>query len=316
MSKHEIWFLQRGKWVNLTPLVTEISWRSNIDELGTELNFSVAYGDAIDSPKKQVDVGEIVILKSGNFEITRCIVTEENLSGRDPISYKAFDFAFYLNKSKRVYQFNEMSATKAINKICSNANIPIGEIAKINTKIDKIYFNESLSDMIKDILSQVQDDTGTKYLFEMRYGKFYLFKAKDMVVKPKYSNIIISPNRRHSIEEMKNSIQVTSDGKLLAAVGNRELIERYGTLVEIVDIQEEDKSKARNIAANKLKELGRVLEECSIETLGDNTVLAGRIISITEPLSEIKGDFMIKSVQHNVKNGLHTMSLNLTVKGV
>lgn len=322
----KLWRLRGNDLLDITPLVGEVSWRSNKDELGTELNFVTAFGDAIHNPKKHVNLGDLIILKDGSNEITRCIVIDEEIKGREPIPYKAFDLSFYLNKSKRVYQFNGVSATQAINRICVDAKIPVYGIANMPTKIDKIYLNETLSDIIKDILDQVEKDRGSKYIFDMKQGKINVFQSKDMIIEPKFkipvlwehsiNDAIMSASRKRSIDNMKNSIQVTSDGKLLTTASDNTLINQYGLLSEIVDVQEEDRSKARNIAKNTLKELGKVFEDNQIETLGDSSVLAGRLIKITEPLTKMNGYYMIESVQHTVKNGIHRMSLSLSMKGV
>src|SRR5690625_3047902 len=176
---HELWLAKNNTLTNITPIVGNLSCRSNIDELETELSFTLISNDACYIPKNPCYVGDMVILKNGDLEITRCILVSEDRKGRDPIGYTAFDMAFYLNKSKRVYQFNKVTATQAITRICSENNIPVHQIANMPTKVDKIYTSETLSDIIKDIIEQVEQDQGHKYIFEMRLGKFFVYRAID-----------------------------------------------------------------------------------------------------------------------------------------
>ncbi|WP_456273634.1 XkdQ/YqbQ family protein [Bacillus sp. AK031] len=322
----KLWRARGNELLDITPITDQITWRSNKDELGVELNFGNAFGDAIHNPKKQVNLGDMVILKDGNREVTRCIVVDEDITGRQPIPFTAFDLAYYLNESKRVYQFNSISADQAIKRICSDYNVPIYYIVKIPTKIDKIYMNDTLSDIIKDVLLQAEADQGIHYQFEMFEGKFHVYRSKDIMIVPRHHNGLIyapngtdvmqAPSRKRTIKGMKNSIQVTSDGQVLASERNNALIQSYGLLSEIVDVQEEDRPRARNIARNTLKELGRVFEENSLNMLGDSRVLAGRLIEITEPITGMKGQYMIESVQHTAQNGIHMMSLDLSMKGV
>lgn len=322
---HQLILAKNNTLTDITPIVGKLSWRSNFDELGTEVNFEVAHSDTNYFPKNPIDIGDMVILKNGNFEITRCIVIKVDVNGRNPIAYKCFDLSYYLNKSKRIYQFNNISATQAITQIAKDAQIPINQIANMPKKVNKIYMNDTLSDIIKDILDQVEKETGHKFFFEMKFGKFNVYRSVDMVINPKFqlatnltqhdiTEAISNPSRKRSIEEMKNKIQLVSDGDLITELSDQSLINQYGLLSEIIELQQEDIAKARNIAKNMLNELGRVFEENSFDTLGNDTVLAGRILEVEEPVTKMSGRYFIQSVQHNVNNGIHTMSLNL--KGV
>src|SRR5690625_3906927 len=132
---HELWLAKNNTLTDITPIVGNLMWRSNIDELGTELSFDLASNDALYIPKNPCSLGDMVILKNGDLEITRCILTSEDRRGRRPIGYKGFDFAFYLNKRKRIYQFNKVTAMQAITRICSENNIPVHQIANMTTKI-------------------------------------------------------------------------------------------------------------------------------------------------------------------------------------
>lgn len=322
---HELWLLKGGRLVNITPLVGSLSWRSNINELGTELNFTLATGDFRHMPKNPIDLDGVVILRNGKNEITRCKIISEDKKGRQAIGYNAFDFSFYLNKSKRRYQFNKVSATKAIQRICIENNVPIYQIANMNTRIDKIYPGDTLSDIIKDIIEQVEQDSGHKYIFEMRLGKFQVRKASDMLIRPKIqltnespehhaTSIISNPTKTRSIENMKNRIQLVSNGKLITQISDQSLINIYGLLSDVIEIDKEDIAKAKNIARNTLKELGRVFETTSIELLGNDLVLAGRIIEVEEPITGMSGRYTIENVQHTVSNGIHRMKVDM--KGV
>lgn len=321
---HELFLLKSNNTMtNITPIVGDLSWRSNIDELGTELNFSVANNDIRHFPKNPIGIGDMVILK-GKEEITRCIVVSEDKQGRKPIFYKAFDPAFYLNKSRRTYQFNNISTTKAITQMLNDYRIPIAQITNIATKIDQLYINETISDIIRDILEQAKNENGKRYTMEMNKGKFNLYQSAEMVVKPRFNlannlslvngaSAISNPSRRRSIENMRNNIQIVCDNKVVTTLSDQSSIQKYGMLSDTIEIQADDISKARNIARNTLNELGRVFEENSIEMIGDNSVLAGRTIEIEEPVTGMTGRYLIKNVVHNVRNGIHKMSLELGV---
>lgn len=320
---YELWAVKNNLMYNVTPLIDSLSWKSNIDELGERLDFNVAFSDTNNLPLNPIDLGSLVILKNQS-EIYRGIVFTEQRTGRDAISFSSFDYAVYLNKSKNVYQFKKVNAKTAIEKILKDYKIPIGKIISINATIKKIYPSDTGSDIIKDILRIATAQTGIKYRFEMRQGKFYVEKQQNLVIKGVFKlannfnnddvmGAISAPSRKRSIEDMKNSIIITIDDKIVINLKNNSLVSKYGLLQEVQSIDKKDKTKAKTIAQNLLNDLGKILEENSIEVPGDDSFRAGRIVEIQESVTGMKGKYLIKDVTHTVKNGIHTMSLGLGV---
>ncbi|MDF2546150.1 MAG: hypothetical protein K0R93_1048 [Anaerosolibacter sp.] len=320
---HELWNIKGNIMTNITPLVGSISWKSNTIELGERLDFDIAYNDARVFPKKPVDIGNLIILKNGD-EILRGIVIAEQKQGRSPIGYNVFDYAFYLNKSKEIYQFNKVSGKQAIETVCRDFNIPIGSIANIGVLINKIYIDKYLSEIIRDILDIAEKETGIKYRMEMRNGKFVIEEQKNLILRATFTladnvaannitDAISNPSRRRSIEEMKNSIKLTSDDQVVVSVKNDSLIQQYGLLQEVVSIDKKDIAQAKNIAQNMLKDLGKIFEENTIDVPGHDDARAGRILEVEEPVTGMSGQYLIEDVVHTVKNGIHRMSLGLGV---
>ena len=320
---HELFSIANNTETNISPLVGSIGWRSNIDELGDQLDFDIAFNDDRYFPLNPVDVGNLIILRNTD-EIFRGVVVTENRSGRGAIGYTTFDYGFYLNKSKEIYQFNGVRADQAILKILGDFNIPVGLVMDIKTVVTKIYPSGTVSDIIKDILKMAEDETGIKYRMEFRQGKFYIEKQQDIIIKLKFqlaSNLapddvtsaISNPSRKRSIEDMRNSIKLVSNDAVVAAVRDESLIKQYGLLQEVSSVDEKDLAQAGNIANTMLKDLGRVFEETSLDMPGDDTARAGRLIEIQEPVTGMSGLYLIKNVAHTVKKGIHAMSLGLGV---
>lgn len=318
---HELWLVKGSTMTNITPLIGSIGWRSNKDELGDEITFNIAFNDALYNPKNPCDLGDLVILKN-NSEITRGIIVDETKTGRSPIGYSAFDYAFYLNKSNAVYQFNKVTADQAIKRILKDFNVPVGNITTMTTVINKIYNNKVVSEIIKEIIEAVEQTTGQKLLMEMRQGKLFIEKQKDLIVRGTFqmgenfgvrdvTEAIINPSKKRSIVDMKNSVQIVSNDKVITTVVNQSLINKYGRLQEVVSIDAEEVKRAKQVAQNKLNELAKVSEECSVELFGDDRFRAGRLFQITEPITGLNGTYLIKSVSHSISKGIHTMNLDL-----
>lgn len=320
---HELLLLQGTTILNITPLVGSIGRRSNEKELGEEITFDIAHSESKFIPDNPCKLGDMVILKNGNKEITRALIVDENRNGRNAIGYSAFDAAFYLNKSKAMYQFKKMTADKCIRKILSDFKIPIGKIASISTVVDEIYLDDTPSDVIREILDMDTKRTRKKYLMEMRQGKMYIENRKDLVVRAWFnlanngfeydaSQVISNPSRSRSIATMVNSIQVVSkDDKLVLTKSDTSMLKKYGKLQKVIKLDEDEKRSASVIAQNELKELSKITESISIDLPGDDGVRAGRLFDVEEPITGIKGRYLITDVDHTITGGFHTMKLGL-----
>ncbi len=322
---HELWCITGNIMTNVTPIVGTISRRSNINELGEQLDFDIAFNDARFFPQNPVNVGSLIMLKNGEDEVMRAIAIKESKTALN-VQYNCFDYAFYLNKSKAVYQFTKMKADQAIKKVLRDFNIPVGNICNISYPITKIYSGDVVSEIIKDILDMAEKALGIKYRMEMRLGKLYIEPQKDLVISPTFriasniapapiANTISNPQRIRSIEEMRNSVKIITGNeekmRVVANVKNDSLIKQYGLLQEVLSIDDKDIAQANRIAQNMLKELGKVFEENNIDMIGHDDVRAGRIMTIEEPLTGMSGKYLITDASHTIKSGIHTVSVGL-----
>lgn len=315
---HELWLGKSQNFIRLTPIAGNIQWRTNLDELGGEMSFDIAIGDNL--PKNPINIGDLVVLRHKE-ELFRGVIIDENRNNDSPVVYTAFDYAFYLNKSNATYQFKKMTADKCIRKILSDFNVPIGNIPKMNTQIDKIFNDMVVSEIIKEILEMARQKSGTRYDMEMRAGKLYIEKRGNRKIKSlidmygkTYDNTlaISNPSRSRSIADMKNAIQIIgNDDKVVYSTQDRSMINKYGRLQTVVTLDQDEKRSAKQVAENELRQLSKVTEETSIELIGNNRVRANRILEIEEPITGLKGDYLVTSATHNLSGGLYTMSLDL-----
>lgn len=323
---HELWLIKGGTKTNITPMLGTLTWRSNMAELGDELNFSIAFNDTNYFPVNPCDIGDMVVLLNNGKEITRAIIVDEVKSGTSPIAYIGFDYAFYLNKSTAVYQFKKLSADACIKKILKDFNVPIGKITSIPKPISQIYNDKKVSEIIKDILETAEKSLGVKYLMEMRQGKLYIEKRSDAVVTgtfqlyesgTKYDihSAIMNPSKKRSIVDMANTIQVVGNNdKVVLTKSDNKMIEKYGRITKVVKLDQNEKKSAKQIAENELKQFSKIIEENDVELMGDDNFRAGRLFKLEEPKTGIKGTFLIKDVLHTISKGIHTMKPSLEVK--
>ena len=304
-----------GKARDITASTGSIEWSDSLDSLGAEFSFAC---------KKGPYVGDLAVLFYGKTEIFRGIILSVGFSDGQTREIKGRDFAWYLDKNEVAIQFKKISAKQAIEKLCDRYDVPIGSIAKMNTSIKKVYKGETAYDIIMNILSQVEEETGNKHRIEMRKGKLYVVKNSSIKVEPYYINeagkkvisaevCAISGSR--SIEEMKNKIVVAGSGEdslqIKATVKDSKSIKKYGLLTKVETQDNLNEAKARNIGKNKLKELDRIETSFTATMQGGVNTQSGRLIYFNRPEVGVKGWYLIRSCRHQITNGKHTITCEM-----
>lgn len=297
-------------------IATNLSWSSNKDTLGQTLSFEMPFDETGGLlPKRFVNPGDKVTLRYKSKIIFFGIVVDEGTEGRTPGKYTCFDLAFYLNKNDITIQFRDQMAHAALEDICKKFGIKCTIVA-IPVKIKKIYNGKIVSEVIKDILTIAEQKTGKKYRFEMQGDTFVVFHWRDMHVKVN-AQWISNPQRNRSIENMRNNVEVIAGDekkvKTLAKASDGSNIAKYGLLTKVETIDEKEKAKAQQVANNLLKELNRIQESGSVQLLGNYEARAGRLLTLDEPVTGLKGDYFITDAQHSISNGIHLMTLSLEV---
>lgn len=318
---------------DITPIVGAITWDSNLS-LMAAMEFELIWNDTRFFPSNPCDLGDVVILLKDEEEVHRGVIVTESRTGRETIKYTVYDYAWYLGKSKSVYQFNRIPASQAITKILNDFGMLIGEIPPMNTIIDEIYLEKSPAEIIDDIYKRHERATGKRYNVEMRQGKIYFEEMQELIIKGTFKladnippeDVLSNPlgaDRTRSIEEMKNRVKILVERdesnkdqakyEVVAAAQNEELIMKYGLLEDVFKIDVEDIAKAREVARILLERLARIQETNTLKLMGDTAFKAGRLLDVEEPVTGMSGRFMILSVKHRLESQIHTMEVELVL---
>ena len=321
MSDYKVKAIRNGKANNITPKVGNLNWSDSVDSLGTEFSFDMPHSYWDKEFKDVLSCGDIIVISHSSNEILRGVITETPINGD---SYKGYDFAFYLNKSECVVQFKRIAADEAIKQLCAKYNVPVGSVSKMPTAIKKVYKDQTVYDVIKDILEQVKQETGQDHRIEMIKGKLQITKSGSIKIKPTYIDELgkkvictksASINGSRSIEGMKNQVIVagTDENKeqIKSIAISKKSVAKYGLLSEVQTFDDLNNAKAKNKAKTILKELNKVSTNFTAEMIGNDSVRSGRLLYFDRPEAKIKGWYKIKSVTHTVNNGIHTMSCEM-----
>ena len=303
---------------DITKFIGNLSWKNSIYELSTTMSFDVAKSDAayLKDLLYTPEVGDIVRMVT-NSEVFRGVILKVDDGDKNVNKYSAADIGWYLNKTAQTYQFGNISASDAIREICGDLSINIVMLPELSVKINRIYFDKAVSDILKDILL----NCGLDYNYDFVPEGLRIYKIGDLTAYPELrvaDNVrqAYAPDYRGnvshslSIEDMKNSIKVVSEKDSvyteLMVLQNRSLIDKYGFLQKIVKIDAE-KENAEAAANRELNENGRVSETYSFEMIEkyDSYTRAGEVITVGDNL------YVIEGTDHSIKNGRHFNKLEL-----
>ena len=313
---------------DVTDIIGNLTWRDTVDTLGVEVDFELPINRYDEKFEFLYDItlgDPIQILNAKGEVLVQAIIVTETPNGKIT-SFTAYDMAWYLNKSTVIKQFKKMIGNDCVKSLCKEIGIDV-EVSGLDTKIDKIYKDKAVSEVIKDIIEQCSQFNSKKFFIEFDKNKLIVSPYKKIKVfgtfeiqKDKFINInenIGGVSLSKSIVDMKNSVLVITENKgAIRTIGEEQdskSIEKYGKLQEVVTLDEKEFSKANLVAKNELKKLNKITEDFSIDVLGDDNVKSGRVIDIDLPLFNLKGEYLIKESNHTISNHIHKISLKLEV---
>lgn len=302
--------------IDMTDLTNNVKLSTAMETVGASLTFDIArnYNDIDFATCENIKIGDVVMLEVEGKNIFKGVILEQTFS-KFTKSVKCLDFCFYLNKNKILKQFEEISASDAIRQVLKDAGAPTGEISNMSTSISKMYNSNTVAEIIADILKQVNNETGIKYILEYENDVFNVLPFK--VIEVEFiSDKTADESVTESILEMKNKIIVISneqdEAEILATAQDDGNILKYGSLQEIVSVDpDEDEAKVRNIAKTKLKELNKIFKTASLQGFGNTTLKAGRVLKLNNEEFYLTGNYLIKSCIHTWRSGEHLTNVEV-----
>lgn len=311
---------------DVSEIIGNLTWRDTVDTLGVEVEFELPMNRYDKNFEFLYDItlgAPIQILNDKGEVLVQAIIVSETPNGKIT-SFTAYDMAWYLNKSTVIKQFKKMIGNDCVKSLCKEIGIKV-EVSGLDTKIDKIYKDKAVSEVIKDIIEQCSQFNSKKFFIEFDngtlkvmpyqkikvFGTFEIQKGKFININDNIGNVSLSK----SIIDMKNSVLVITENKgAVRTIGQEQddkSIEKYGKLQEVITLDEKEFSKANLVAKNELKKLNKITEDFSIDVLGDDKVKSGRVIDIDLEMFNIKGEYLIKESNHTISNNIHKVSLKL-----
>lgn len=267
------------------------------------------------SQSNMLEVGDKVVVTEDDERIFNGIVVSTSQGLNRDVSVTCYDYAFYMNKSEIIIQFNGVRADTAIKQLLAKVNVPVGSICTIKTTITDIFYGETPAAILNKILEKAYNELGKNYRYEMRNNKFYveeLNKLKvDLSRELKYSSIQCTK----SIEKMKNSILVvvndSSNNYVYCKTQDTASINKYGLLQHVEKINADDVAKARNTMNVLNTNLNRVQLNFSIKLPIKRKLRSGRVFALNTDEYRVNGSFIINSCKKDLTSQLMDLEVGL-----
>ncbi len=286
-----------------TAVIGDISWSSDDETNGEEMDFSSLKLYKIGSHVKVTDGGKVRYLG---------LIVSVDENTRPPHSYKALDFSYNL-KGQDIIQFKNMSAADAIKKLMGRQGITCKIDCKLPTKITKIY-KDTVVNILKNILKKCANDQGKKYFFEVNGTDVCIREKNKMKISPTFMMADDGAISR-SIEELKNEVMVVKDNKILATATGKDT-KQLGVVRYIDEDNDISKAKAQGEAKTQLKQMDRVKSSKSVTLLvtkGYWDIRKGRLIKLNG--GGLKGWYNIRSVSHSIEGTTHKVNIEVSWSG-
>lgn len=294
-----------------------VEWGDSLEDVANTISFN---------SDEQIAPGSQFVLMDDTNSVMSGIISDYTQNKANEFVYSGYDFGFYLNKNSIIKQFNGMKLTDAFSKLCTDFNIPVGEIASLSTTVKKIYKGVNLADVFREFLELHRAKTGEDfYYFTCSNGSFNVKKYEVMedlqgvvndFMSIKSIHSLMSPSISVSMADLKNQVVVTdnSSDKIskLVTVKDAESISKYGLLQHVESVDTDKANSLNTIAKNKLKELNQLTTTIDITMLGDYNLHKGVVIpNLVNEEFNLSGDYLVKSSRHSVTSVKELVTVNL-----
>ncbi|GAU79506.1 hypothetical protein [Fusibacter sp. 3D3] len=302
---------------DITDLVQNVSWGGNINQVSRSLTFQILYSEDYYTPKLSIDNGDLVKLldQEEKIIISGVVFTKVTDRAGGTINITVYDPLIYLTKNMTTKVVDNIRVTEFITSLCDEFGITIAKIPSIQSKLEGVFRDMSLYDMILKALEEYTQLTQIDYLMKM--------DSKGLVIETlghegilidleTGSDEIYTITVTESIEALRNVVLVRGKGdNIFAEAVNAEMISRYGRMQHQVTEDNMDRSKSKIYAQNLLKDLCKASVDISLQMKGNVSIKAGDKLTLVDKGLGIDETYIIEEDGHNMTESGYTMHLKL-----
>lgn len=258
---------------------------------------------------------------SGEKEVFRGLVWSRGVtedSDENEIEITAYDRLIYLQKSKDNFFLKAGKKTNSvISSIASKWGFKVSYKYLNITHAKLTYHNESIADIIIDILNKVKKQTGVDYIIHMDGNTIVIepVGSNKTVYKLSQKENAVSTFYKQTMEGMVTKVlivkaETTKNGNSEEETGNYLTVasvsrnaNKYGTLQEIITISKDEKlSEAKEEANQTIKDHSSPKIEEEVKAVDIPWVKKGHQIYISA--GKFNGYYIVKGIEHDAADGI------------
>lgn len=304
---------------DISGFVKDVKWSGSSGKFNRQLDVSFMMSNNLRKVDLRIVEGRSITFKYGKKTLFHGIVFSVDTDSDGSMSITCYDPNIYLTKSNDIRKFENMKASDIVRRLARDSGISVESIDDTGYVIPLLILrNKSLYEMILTALTLTRKQTGKRFFVMNEGGKLTLRATEnnpDRYVIKAGTNLM-SASYSRTIEETKTQVKVTGGDKkkpFTHVVKNDGLRKKYGVMQHVEEMDEKaTSSQVKQQATTLLKELSVVDDQANIEALGVAEVVTGTPVYVVEPMTGLSGGYYVTDDSHTFKDGLHTMSLEIT----
>ena len=300
---------------DISEYVSSISWGGTRSEMARKLELKIVNAPLDhDVEKLIISLADPIYLfeDDGATELFRGFITEREASSvSGTVTYVAYDILFYTLKSKTTYNFSGKTAEAITQMVCSDLEIPVGELASTGISQKLIVKNKSIYEIIQEAYKQATQQNGKKYIIRAVKGKLCVELVGKMACEIELSETdnITSSKYKETLNKMVNKVRIyDGKGNPVGVVQNDSDL-KYG-IFQAVYTKEEGKD---GTTTAKSMFVG-VEKAFTLECVNFNSAITGAGAVVKDSATGLSGEVWIDADTHTWDKGVATMSLTVSLK--
>lgn len=326
VDDHRFWHYPKGGGAGqeITQWVSAPEARDELEALSVELTFTALRNQLYDPNMTWPGLapGDKLKVVNHGTEVFSGVILTVGLDG----SVTANDLGWYLTKSQVILQVSNAAAEDAIRQMCAKAEIPVGQLPSLPTRITEVWTGETPEAILQDILEICSAETGKQYKRRVKNGALQVTElpSTPMVAYHKPADnlaafdITIAKGTvtgSDSMSELYNSVVLTQSGENAAVLGrgyNQASRDQYG-LIQLVESLggDENSAQARQRIKTLLDQNDRLTIQRQVDELwGADEVESGVLLRFETNQFGVSGNQRVVSVTHRY-GPTHLMSVTV-----
>lgn len=306
-----------GEKLDITDVVQKVTIQGDYTQGARKLECSYL-GSSIDANFPIANIQEFNFMyfyQDNKLVFMGTIYEVSKNSGNNSMSFYAYDEGVITLKVKTSFNFMDKSVSTVMESIIKAFNVPCESYIKSDFKITKIFFNQSLYDIIMSTYTLLSKETGKKYMLEWTSeGKMRVVEKGIVTLDVAFEEggNLIDTSYTINIDNVVNRVCIVDEFyNFVKEVREEESAKLYGYFTEAI------KQGAGEDKTEEAKAMFKGPEKtCKLSGFGDYTCVTGRAVRVKDSFTGLVGLFYIDSDHHTWENGMYTIELGLNFQNI